>query len=75
MWLFIAYLVVVIAAAVFLTPKNNLPDVDKEAFETPTAKEGDVIPVAFGTVDVKSPNVVWYGNTKAVAIRKKGGKK
>ncbi len=75
MWTFIAYLVVVIIAAIFLTPTPETPDVDKEEFETATAKEGDVVPVIFGTVDIRSPNVTWYGDTKTVAIRKKGGKK
>lgn len=75
MWPFIAYLVVIILAAIFLTPKNDIPDIDKEEFQTTTAKEGDVVPVIFGTVDIRSPNVTWYGDTKAVAIRKKGGKK
>ena len=43
--------------------------------ETPTAEEGREIPVLFGTREIKSPNVVWYGDIKIVAIRKKGGKK
>lgn len=74
MWWFIAYLVIIIAAALML-PAQEIPDVDKEEFSAATAREGDVVPVAFGTVDIQSPNVVWYGDTKAVAVRKSGGKK
>lgn len=44
-------------------------------FQVPTAEEGREIPVIFGTVDIKGPNVVWYGDLRTVAIRKKGGKK
>ena len=73
MW-FIAYLVLIIAVAV-LMPKPETQDVDKEEVQATTATEGDVVPVAFGTVDIQSPNVVWYGDSLAVAIRKNGGKK
>ena len=75
MWVFVVLLVIVVAAAVLFPPKITTTDVDQEAFEAPTAKEGLAIPVIFGTVDIRSPNVVWYGDTRAVAIRKKGGKK
>ena len=43
--------------------------------QAPTAEEGREIPVLFGTRDVKGPNVVWYGDFAAVAVKKKGGKK
>ena len=43
--------------------------------EAPTAEEGRAIPVLFGTRDIKGANVVWYGDVKTVAIKKKGGKK
>lgn len=41
----------------------------------PVAEEGIEIPVLFGTRDFNGPNVVWYGDLKVVAIKKKGGKK
>jgi hypothetical protein len=44
-------------------------------FEVPTAEEGRPIPVVFGTVMIKGPNVVWYGDLRSAAIKKKGGKK
>lgn len=43
--------------------------------KAPTAEEGREIPVLFGTRDLRAPNVVWYGDLKTVAIKKKGGKK
>lgn len=39
-------------------------------FTAPTAEEGRVIPVVFGTVKLAAPNVVWYGDLKARAIKK-----
>lgn len=44
-------------------------------FEVPTAEEGREIPVLFGTRDITGANVVWYGNLRNKAIKKKGGKK
>ena len=46
-----------------------------EDFDIPTAQEGRAIPVVFGTVTVRGPNVVWYGDLYAKPIKKKGGKK
>jgi hypothetical protein len=42
-------------------------------FQAPTAEEGRAIPVIFGTVKCAGPNVVWYGDLKAVPIKKKSG--
>ena len=73
------YLVVIVVAAlvsVALAPKPpepkpaSLSDVD-----APTAEEGRPIPVVFGTVLVKSANVVWYGDLRTTPIKSKGGKK
>lgn len=40
-------------------------------FNIPTAQDGRTLPVLFGTRDIKAPNVVWYGDLKVTAIRKK----
>lgn len=40
-------------------------------YQVPTAQEGRVIPVVWGTVRIKGPNVVWYGDYKTVAIKTK----
>lgn len=53
------------------TPKPaGLGDID-----VPVAEVGKSIPVLFGTRELKNMNVVWYGDLKTVAIKKKGGKK
>jgi hypothetical protein len=41
-------------------------------FQEPTAEEGRVIPVVHGTVELKGPNVCWYGNLKATPIKSFG---
>lgn len=74
MWTFIAILVVSILFAVFMpTPEQTTPEPGK--MDVTTADEGNPIPVVFGTRDVYSQNVTWFGDTKSVAIRKKSGKK
>lgn len=54
------------------TPKPAaLSDVD-----APTAEEGRPIPVVFGAVLIRGPNVVWYGDLRADPIYSSaGGKK
>jgi len=72
------YLVVLIAAALIARatapkpPEPTPPSLDE--FDAPTAEEGKAIPVAFGDVWCKSPNVVWYGNLRTSPIKKDGGK-
>lgn len=44
-------------------------------FDVPRAEEGQPIPVLFGTKILRSPNVLWYGDLRAEAIKEKGGKK
>lgn len=74
MWFFVVFIVAALLA-VALAPKPENQNAQPEEFETPTANEGDAIPVLFGTRDIGRQNTVWYGDVKTVAIRKKGGKK
>jgi hypothetical protein len=73
------YAIVFIAALVLsyaLMPKpQTQPPAGLGDIKAPTAEEGREIPVLFGTRDIESPNVVWYGHLRTVAIKKKGGKK
>lgn len=43
--------------------------------EAPTADLGGKIYVLFGTRELGSPNVVWYGDFKSKAVKQKSGKK
>jgi hypothetical protein len=73
------YAIVFIASLVLsyaLMPKpQTQPPAGLGDIKAPTAEEGREIPVLFGTRDIESPNVVWYGHLRTVAIKKKGGKK
>lgn len=74
---FVAWIVLSVVAYV-LTPKpkiENQPPAGLGDIKAPTAEEGREIPVLFGTRDLEAPNVVWYGDLRTMAIRKKGGKK
>jgi len=75
-WLIGLVFVGALVVAYALTPK---PQAQKPAglgeITVPTAEEGREIPVLFGTRDLEGPNVVWYGDLRTVAVKKKGGKK
>jgi hypothetical protein len=43
--------------------------------QAPTAEDGREIPVVFGTVWLRGPNMLWYGDMSTSAIRRRGGKK
>lgn len=76
MWWYIAAMVVMVIASYALAPKAQTePPPGIGEIKAPTAEEGREIPVLFGTRNIKSPNVVWYGDIRTVAIKKKGGKK
>lgn len=76
MWWYIAVFVVALVVAYAYAPKpQSQPPAGLGDVKVPTAEEGREIPVLFGTRYIEGPNVVWYGDLKTVAIRKKGGKK
>jgi hypothetical protein len=76
MWTFIAGIVLALVAVYVLAPKpQSRPPAGIEDIEAPTAEEGKEIPVLFGCRDIRGPNVVWYGDLRTTAIKKKGGKK
>lgn len=76
MWNYIIGYVVTLALSYLFSPKpENAKPAGINDVQAATAEVGREIPVLFGTRDISAPNIVWYGNLKAVAIRKKGGKK
>ena len=76
---FIIQIIILVVSAVIsyaMTPKPKPPKPAALAdFDLPTAEEGRAIPVVFGTVWIKGPNVLWYGALRSTAIKAKGGKK
>lgn len=74
-YVYIAILVVAVVVAVALAPKPpNAKPAALTELNIPTAEEGTPIPVAFGTVTIKSPNVVWYGDLGYSPVSTKSGK-
>jgi hypothetical protein len=80
-WNFVIQIVVslaLMAISYALSPRPKLEPpkaAGLDDFDLPTAEEGRPIPVVFGTVLLRGPNVVWAGDLKVEPIRKKGGKK
>ena len=75
-WFYALYFVVSLALVYSLTPKpQNAKPAGLNEFQVTTAEIGREIPVLFGTRDINGPNVVWFGDLKTVAVKKKGGKK
>jgi len=78
--MFWGYLIVtlVVSALLYaaLKPARQSPQAAVlEDFDVPKAKQGDPVPVVFGTVTIRSPTVIWYGDLKTYAIHSSGGKK
>jgi len=63
MWWIVAAVVALEIVAYLIMPKPKGPKPPSaQDLEMPTAEAGRPIPVVFGTITVKSPNVLWYGN-------------
>lgn len=75
MWWFVIIFIIALLAVAFLSPQAQQKTPNPGTFEGPKAEEGEIVPVLFGTADITQENVVWWGDTRADPIRKKGGKK
>ena len=75
-WSYVIYFVISLVISYAMMPKpQSQPPAGLGDIKAPTAEEGREIPVLFGTRDITGPNVVWYGDLRTEAIKKKGGKK
>lgn len=76
-WQFIVLVAIQIAlfvASILLAPKPRFENARPRAlgdFQFPTATEARAVPIMWGTVDIKGPNVIWYGDLKIIEIQKK----
>jgi len=76
MWVQLAIMVVALILAVVLAPKPPIPKPPSlEDFDVPIAEQGVDIPWVFGEGELKSYNVVWFGDLSTSPIKVKGGKK
>lgn len=74
-WVQIGIMLVSALISYALAPKPPKPKPAALAdFDVPTAEEGRSIPVIFGTVWLKGPNVLWYGDLSSKPIKSKGKK-
>lgn len=71
--LIIATVVAAVAISQMPGPIEPTP-ASLEDFQAPTAEPGRPIPVVFGTVFLKAPNVVWYGDLGYEQVKTGGGK-
>lgn len=70
MWYFV-FFIASVALSYALAPKIQEPDpTSLEDVNVPTAEPGRGIPIIFGTVIVRDPNTVWYGDLLTWAITK-----
>jgi len=78
MWWAIAALIISVAASYVMRPKpvsSSRSPTTLEDFDVPTAEDGKQMPVIFGTVTLKSSNIVWYGDLDYNEIREESGGK
>lgn len=58
----IIFVVSLLLSAVFASKVKTPKPEAAQDMENPTAESGRPIPVVFGEVTIKSPNVLWYGD-------------
>lgn len=70
-WEYFIYAIVMMVVSYLIAPKpKTSPPQAQEFQDVPTAQEGESIVVLFGTRDIKSPSVVWYGDVRTEDIKK-----
>lgn len=74
-WFIVAFVVSLVVSYSLMPKVQNPAAATLNELKVPTAEVGRDIPVLFGERDINSPNVVWYGDFRAVPIHAKGGKK
>lgn len=70
-WVQLILLVASVVITELIRPKPNIEDARPAGlgdFQVPTATEGRPVPIIFGRVRQKGPNVVWYGDLVQEAI-------
>ena len=74
-WIAAIIFVVALVVAYCMAPKpQTAPPPGMGEVKGPTAQEGREIPVLFGTRIVSGPNILWFGDVKAMPIKEEVGK-
>ena len=66
----IVAVVLSLASYMLSRKKQQSNNVKAQDLSTPTVDAGRSIPVVFGRVRVKSPNLLWMGGNRSEAIKK-----
>lgn len=74
MWVQLVIWVVMMLIQYLLTPKQKSPTAG-EVSGVPNISDEAPIPVVFGTHDIQTPNLVWYGDVATSPIRISSSKK
>lgn len=72
-WFTLLLFVISIVLNELLGPKPAIEDARPKGlgdFQFPTATEGRVVPIVWGRVRLRGPNVVWYGDLEQYALTK-----
>jgi hypothetical protein len=70
-WMLLFVMVASYVISDLLAPKQKMEDAKPAGigeFQFPTAEEGRVIPIVWGSVKIKAPNLIWYGDKHEEAI-------
>lgn len=73
-WITLLIQIALFVAVELLRPKPEIENAKPSGlgdFRFPTATEGRVVPIFWGTVRMDGPNVVWYGDLRQEAITEK----
>lgn len=76
MWVQIGLFIASLVISYLTRPKVKFDSPKPGTIEAKAiATAGAEIPVLFGSREITGQNIVWWGDTKTKAIKKKGGKK
>lgn len=76
MWVELALFVGSLVVSYLMRPKTKYDSPSPGTFEaSSTAQAGGEIPVLFGSREISGQNIIWWGDVKTSAIKKKSGKK
>lgn len=67
-WLSLALFVVFFVLSELMKPKPDVEDARPTPLELPTATEGRIVPVVWGTAKIGGPNIIWDGDLRLVPI-------
>lgn len=71
-WVQLIIMIIMMIISYVLTPRPKSGDnAPPDALQAPTADASRPIPVVFGTITIKSPNCLWYGDISQQTLKVK----